>query len=174
MKKILSFFLALALVFSVIFNAFAVSTDKLFDEIRIGEYTIIVHCISPDNAASESATGGSAASPDATRTTIGLNKHEQNLNKCINAETTVKSKYNYKTNSTEITVKAKAKNGKTSLTVMLFDASTDTRVGATTLDLSTSVEKKITFTNLDSNTTYYFKYRNNSQYQETITGKATD
>jgi hypothetical protein len=111
-----------------------------------------------------------------TREVIDLSSKSQIINKKIPADTTIRSTYNYKTNSEKIKLTVKGSD-KTSVKIELYVVGllgTSTRHAYKTVELSTEKSKTVTFSDLDSNKTYYFKYTNNDSHSVTMTGTATD
>lgn len=104
-----------------------------------------------------------------TRTVRDLSNGAVNINWNINAEKSLRSQYNYKTNSQKIKLKMKASPSSTSLTVQLYNSS-GTRVATKTVSVGTILNTTITFSNLTASTNYYFRVINNDQHDVALSG----
>lgn len=88
----------------------------------------------------------------------------------VSSESSIRSAYNYKTNSEKMVVKLKAAAQSTSVTLKCYNIN-GTEVFSQTATVGTVFNTTFTISGLSYSNTYYFKLFNNDQHQETFSGK---
>lgn len=102
-------------------------------------------------------------------TVIDLGDGSVSIDWDIDAESSIRSQYDYKTNTEEINLRMLASPSSTSLTVYLYNSS-GSRVASRTVTVGTIFNTTVTFSNLTASTNYYFEVDNNDQHDVSLSG----
>lgn len=170
MKKMLSALLALAMVFTLCTTAFAAEENPAAGDFCIDGVTVTVTYKEKDAQPAASVETDTALPITRATTTQDLGTNGSiNLDWTVSSESSVRSKYNYKTNSEKMFVRMTAGEQSTSVTLKCYN-SNGTEVFAKTVDVWTWLQAEFKITGLSYSNTYYFKLFNNDQHKESFTG----
>ena len=179
MKKTFSLLLAIVMIFSLGTTAFAMEAEHASSapesngDFCIDGVEVIVSYETDDSFPTPATTVDKAnLRAQATRRVtqdLGTNGYV-NLDWTVSSESSIRSAYNYKTNSEKMVVKLKAAAQSTSVTLKCYNIN-GTEVFSKTATVGTVFNTTFTISGLSYSNTYYFKLFNNDQHQETFSGK---
>ena len=176
MKKIFSTLLAVTMIFAMETTAFA--ADRSTEQNTNADFCIngVGVTVSYENddisqmMSLDIDTVSEQTAKVARTTTTDLGTSGSiNLTWSVTSESTIRSEYNYKTNSEKMVVKMKADEQSTSVTLRCYDIN-GTVIFSKSATVGTNFNTTFTITGLTYSNTYYFELSNNDQHKEHFTG----